>query len=715
MVHEANKSDALTPTEAKVLGSKLESFEREFHRLAEDQTLNIARWDTEGHYLYINPAHEHTLGKSASGVIGTIIPDSRKSLKEKIAEAVATGEPTLMVELSVSYKDGSNHRHDVILLPERSNEGKIVSVLGIGRDMTNFYQALEAAAAKGQEFHNLAESSPDFIARYDRDGRVIYLNTALLRAFELATAEQVIGNRLREMWPDGRYARIERAAAQVAESGTETSFEFCRTSADGVPQYREIRVLPERDIAGRIVGTIAYSRNITERKLAEEKIHRLAFYDPLTGLPNRQLLCDRVGHALVTRSRHHRDGAVLFVDIDHFQRINDTLGRESGDFLLQQVSQRLHSSLSEGDTVARVGGDQFVILLEGLSEDLVLAKDQTTSIAEKIAARLHQDYWLAGALAQCTASIGVAMFDTELETEELLSRAQLAMNEAKSAESQHLCFFDPQMQALVLAQASMEADLRQALLKDQFLLYYQVQVDSSGRPVGAEALLRWNHPKRGFVSPAEFIPMAENNGLILPIGKWVLETACRQLAAWASQPEMATLTLAVNVSARQFHHGNFVTQVLDVLEATKANPRQLKLELTEGLLLNDIEGVIAKMTVLKEHGISFSLDDFGTGYSSLSYLKRLPLDQLKIDQSFVRDVLSNSDDAAIARTIIALGQSLELNVIAEGVETGDQRDFLASNGCLNYQGYLFSRPLRLEEFNQFCAACLTGGLKSNRT
>jgi len=252
----------------------------------------------------------------------------------------------------------------------------------------------------------------------------------------------------------------------------------------------------------------------------------------------------------------------------------------------------------------------------------------------------------------------------------------------------------------VIAQASMEADLRQALLKEQFLLYYQVQVDSSGRPVGAEALLRWNHPKRGFVSPAEFIPMAENNGLILPIGKWVLETACRQLAAWASQPGMATLTLAVNVSARQFHHGNFVKQVLDVLEVSKANPRQLKLELTEGLLLNDVEGVIAKMTVLKGHGISFSLDDFGTGFSSLSYLKRLPLDQLKIDQSFVRDVLSNPDDAAIARTIIALGQSLELNVIAEGVETGDQKDFLASNGCLNYQGYLFSRPLQLEEFDQ---------------
>ena len=701
MVYEANKTDVLTPTEGKALGSKLESFEREFHSLAENQTLNIARWDTEGRYLYINPAHEHTLGKSASDVIGTIIPDSRKVLKAKIAEAVATGEPTLMVELSVPYKDGSNHRHDVILVPERSNDGKIVSVLGIGRDMTDFYQALDTAAARGQEFHNLAEGSPDFILRYDRDGRIVYLNTALLRELGLATAEQVIGKRPCEMWPDGRFAQIERTAAQVVESGTETILEFCRAGADGEPRYREIRVLPERDIAGRIIGTIAYSRNITERKLAEEKMHRLAFYDPLTGLPNRQLLCDRVGHALVTRSRHRRNGAVLFVDIDHFQRINDILGRESGDLLLQQVSQRLNSSLREGDTVARVGGDQFVILLEGLSEDLVLAKNQTESIAGKIAARLHEDYLLAGALAQCTVSIGVAMFDSELETEELLSRAQLAMNEVKSAEGQHICFFDPQMHALVIAQASMEADLRQALLKDQFLLYYQVQVDSSGRPVGAEALLRWNHPKRGFVSPAEFIPMAENNGLILPIGKWVLETACRQLAAWASQPRMATFTLAVNVSARQFHHGNFVTQVLDVLEITKANPHRLKLELTEGLLLNDVEGVIAKMTVLKGHGISFSLDDFGTGYSSLSYLKRLPLDQLKIDQSFVRDVLSNPDDAPIARTIIALGQSLELNIIAEGVETGEQREFLASNGCLNYQGYLFSRPLRLEEFDQF--------------
>lgn len=450
-------------------------------------------------------------------------------------------------------------------------------------------------------------------------------------------------------------------------------------------------------------------RDITERKRSEAEIYRLAFYDQLTGLPNRQLLCDRIGHALAKRFRHRSQGAVLFIDINHFQRINDSQGREVGDSLLQHMAQRLKLCVRDGDTISRVGSDQFVVLLEGLSDSLDRAEKQAKTVADKTVVALHKVYQLDDSAVQCSVCIGIAMFDSQSETETLLSHAEWAMREAKAKDSLPVRFFDPQMQTVVVAQATLESDLRQALLKAQFLLHYQIQVDSSGRNVGAEALLRWKHPERGFVSPAEFIPMAEDTGLILPIGQWVLETACRQLSVWAKQPSMANLSLAVNVSARQFHHNDFVSQVLDVLAETQANPHRLKLELTEGLLINDVEGVISKMTLLKEKGVSFSLDDFGTGYSSLSYLKRLPLDQLKIDQSFVRDILVDANDASIARTVVALSQNLGLDVIAEGVETELHRDFLKSNGCLMYQGYYFSRPLPLEEFERFCQQDLSDG------
>jgi len=447
------------------------------------------------------------------------------------------------------------------------------------------------------------------------------------------------------------------------------------------------------------VGTLS---DISARKAAEEEIQKLAFYDPLTHLPNRRLLMDRLQQALVSSSRSGLFGALLFIDLDNFKTLNDTLGHDVGDLLLQRVAERLTQCVREGDTVSRLGGDEFVVMLEDLGESSDESATLAEGVGEKIMASLNQFYQLAGHEHRSTPSIGVTLFADQRETvDELLKRADLAMYQAKAAGRNTLRFFDPDMQAAVTARAAMEADLRKGLEKNAFFLHYQPQVDVHGCMTGAEALVRWQHPQRGLVSPAEFIPLAEETGLILPIGHWVLNTACSQLVAWGTRPEMSHLTLAVNVSARQFHHVDFVEQVLAVLDHTGANPQKLKLELTESLLLDDVEDIIAKMSELKAHGVGFSLDDFGTGYSSLSYLKRLPLDQLKIDQSFVRDVLTDPDDAAIARTIVALAQSLRLDVIAEGVETEEQRDFLQSNGCHAYQGYLFSRPLPLEEFEQF--------------
>ncbi len=443
-------------------------------------------------------------------------------------------------------------------------------------------------------------------------------------------------------------------------------------------------------------------REVAERKMADDEIRNLAYHDALTRLPNRRLLFDRLQHAIAASSRSGRYCALLFIDLDNFKTLNDTLGHDAGDLLLQEVSRRLATCLREGDTAARLGGDEFVVLLENLSENAQEAATQAETTGEKIHGALNQTYQLANHEYNGTPSIGVTLFTDHQDTvDELLKRADLAMYHAKSAGRNALRFFDPQMQAVITTRATLEAGLREALLKQQFLLYYQAQVDSQGRVTGAEALLRWQHPQGELVSPMEFIPLAEDTGLILLLGRWVLETACAQLALWAACPELAHLMVAVNVSAREFHHKDFVDQVKSVLVTSGARPQRLKLELTESLLLHDVEDTIVKMTALRAEGVSFSLDDFGTGYSSLSYLKRLPLDQVKIDRSFVRDVLTDAYDSAIARSVIDLGRNLGLGVIAEGVESGAQRDFLAANGCQNYQGYLFSRPLPLHEFEKF--------------
>jgi diguanylate cyclase (GGDEF)-like protein/PAS domain S-box-containing protein len=471
-----------------------------------------------------------------------------------------------------------------------------------------------------------------------------------------------------------------------------------RKNGEIYPEWLSISVV--RNNTGAISHFVAAMSDITRRKAAEEEIQHLAFYDPLTQLPNRRLLMDRLQQALAVSARSKHEGALIFIDLDNFKDLNDTLGHDKGDLLLQQVAERFISCVRDGDTVARLGGDEFVVMLEDLSEIHEDAASQARCVGEKILAALNQPYMLAEREYHSTSSIGLTLFCGHHESvETLLKHADLAMYQAKAAGRNSLCFFDPGMQAVVMARAALEADLRLGLVNNQFMLYYQAQVACDGLPTGAEVLLRWLHPERGMVSPVEFIPAAEESGLILPLGHWVLETACAQLAAWAGNAAMAHLSLAVNISARQFRHPSFVDQVLIVLDGTGANPGNLKLELTESMLLDDVEDIIAKMTALKARGVIFSLDDFGTGYSSLSYLKRLPLDQLKIDQSFVRDVLTDPNDAAIARTIVALGQSLGLEVIAEGVETSLQRDFLEAAGCRAYQGYLFSKPVTLEAFN----------------
>ena len=437
----------------------------------------------------------------------------------------------------------------------------------------------------------------------------------------------------------------------------------------------------------------------SRHKRAAEEIARLAFYDSLTGLPNRRLLHDRLQHVLSATSRHHFNGAILFIDLDDFKMLNDTKGHSIGDLLLIEVAARLKSCVREGDTVSRLGGDEFVIILEDLNEDPEKAISQTEFICNKILNVVNQSFALNGFEYRCSTSIGISMFrNQEISEEELLKRADTAMYQAKSAGRNTLRFYDATMHVALESRAELENELRLALGKHQFELYYQVQVDNQNRALGAEALLRWANPKRGMVPPVEFIPIAEGTGLIIPIGNWVLKTACAQLKLWQNDASTRDLTIAVNVSAMQFRQPDFVAQVRHILNDTGAKPGLLKLELTESLLLANVDDIVAKMHELKLLGIYFSLDDFGTGYSSLQYLKLLPLDQLKIDQTFVRDITADSNDASIVQTIVVMSEALGLNVIAEGVETQAQRDFLDLHGCHCYQGYLFGKALPIAEF-----------------
>jgi diguanylate cyclase (GGDEF)-like protein/PAS domain S-box-containing protein len=470
-----------------------------------------------------------------------------------------------------------------------------------------------------------------------------------------------------------------------------------RKNGEVYPEWLSIN--PVADKSGVLTNYVAIFSDISERKEAEAQIHQLAFFDPLTNLPNRRLLMDRLQKAFADSARSKEHGAVLFLDLDNFKTLNDTKGHDIGDLLLAEVAKRLNLCVRDGDTVARLGGDEFVVVLESLSASADEAATQAELVAEKIRSALNQACQLKDQQYHTTPSIGIVLFLGHRDSlDDLLKYADIAMYQAKTAGRNTIRFYDPAMQAALEARIKLEIELRQALKEQQLRLYYQVQVDHMYRPMGAEALLRWNHPGQGLVPPMQFIPLAEETGLIVPIGLWVLQTACEQLRAWQYHELTRDLTLSVNVSAKQFRQADFILQVQRVLQESGAKPAMLKLELTESTVLENVEDTINKMRELKMLGVGFSMDDFGTGYSSLQYLKRLPLDQIKIDQSFVRDISTDPNDAVIVQTIIAMTEALGLDVMAEGVETEVQQEFLHMRGCRAFQGYLFGMPEQIEQF-----------------
>ena len=693
--------------QAKASDNARRQSEERFRALFNQAAVGVAQVDSHtGIIQRINQRYCDIIGYSPEELEGRSLreishPDDQPAGFAQMERLRAGDIAEFRIEKRYFHKNGREVWVDLTVTPMWSQGSNPDYHIAMVQDITARKQMEETLRGNEQRLLNILQRLPVGLCLVQRDGRMSFRNERFVEICgyteeDISTAEQW----WLKAYPDVELRARHRAAWSSAlmqahkSGGAIPAAEYSIQCRDG--QQRTV------EIAGVLVGDdhLLTMVDLSQRKAAEEEIRYLAFYDPLTRLPNRRLLMDRLQQALATSARHQRSGALLLLDLDNFKTLNETQGHDRGDTLLLQVSHRLRACVHEDDTVARQGGDEFVVVLEDLGDTREEAAARAEEAAQKILLALREPYTLDGETHHSSLSMGITIFSGMRETvDELLKRADLAMYQAKSAGRDTLRFYDPQMQAAVSERAALELDMRAGLAQGQFELYYQPQVDN-GRITGAEALLRWRHPRDGFVSPAQFIPLAEESGLILPIGEWALQAACERLALWAQQPALAGLTLAVNVSPRQFHQSCFVPQVLAALARAGAEGSRLKLEMTEGLLLADVEDTIAKMSTLRSYGVGFSLDDFGTGYSSLAYLKRLPLTQLKIDQSFVRDVLTDPNDAAIARTVVALANSLGLDVIAEGVETEEQRAFLARNHCHSWQGYLLSKPIPAADFEQ---------------
>jgi diguanylate cyclase (GGDEF)-like protein/PAS domain S-box-containing protein len=733
-------------TERKWMENLLRKREREFRSLAENSPDNIIRYDRECRAVYANRTVEKTIPVTGESITGKKPLENQfngmtglEDYQARLELVLATGEPG-HVEITLLNSVGELRTHHVFFVAEHDDNGEITGALAFGRDITDLKQQEALEEVRLHVFEKMAENSElseilKLIILYTEKFRPGFLVSIMLVSSNAKQLEFISAPSL----PDEYNQAVNGleigdgigSCGTSAWSGKTVIVEDIRNHAFW-KNYKELALRygflscwsePIFSSIGKTIGTFAiYGRTpcvpnesdlklmreagylaamAIERKQSEETIHNLAFFDPLTGLPNRRLLQDRIQHTLATSERNKRYGAILFIDLDKFKELNDTKGHDIGDLLLIECASRLQSCLRAGDTVSRLGGDEFVIVLNDLSPDKEYAAVQAEIIAEKMREAINQPFVLKNYEYQGSPSIGISLFlGNEFSGDELLKRADTAMYQAKRSGRNTCRFFDPTNHAAMEVRIVLENDLRVALSKNQFKLYYQMQVNHKSRIIGAEALLRWQHPEKGMIPPSVFIPITEETGLIIDIGYWALETACKQLKAWESGENTKHLQLSVNISARQFRQTDFVEQVEGILKKTGVNPGKIKLELTESLLLGSVAEIIVRMQALKNIGIFFSMDDFGTGYSSLSYLSQLPLDQLKIDKSFVQKIFINPADAVIVQTIIGLGKILLLDVIAEGVETVEQRDFLLDNACLSYQGYLFGIPIPINEFEK---------------
>ncbi len=676
--------------------------ERKLRMISSSSQDAILMIDHEGKTIFWNLAAEAMFGYSEEEALGSnlhaLLAPSKfhEQFRTSFQRFQNTGEGGAIgktVRLTALRRNGEEFPVELSISAVRA--GERWNAVGVVRDIST-------QAHNEERLRHLSltvEQSPASIVITSLDATIEYVNNAFV-AISGYSREEAIGQNSRILQSGRTPPETYQSLWETLTQGRTWTGELYNRHRDGTEYIELATITPLRNEDGTIVKYVAVKEDITARKSAEADALHLAFFDQLTNLPNRRLLLDRLEKAILSSARSNRPGALIYIDLDNFKSLNDTLGHDVGDQLLRQVGIRLVSCVRASDTVARFGGDEFVVMIEDLEETIDASIAQAAVVGNKILQSMNESFQLDNHTHNNSASVGIAMFTgQEGGSAELLKQADIAMYSAKESGRNAVRFFDTRMQERVVAQAAIEADLRQALVSNQFQLHYQPKMDSDGHIAGAEALVRLNHPLNGIIAPDNFVPIAEKSGLILQIGDWVLNDACAQLARWSSDPKLARMTLAVNVSARQFSEPGFVQSVLVALERSGANPKRLVLELTESMLVGTYEPIVNKMATLRAHGIRFALDDFGTGYSSLAYLNRLSLDQLKIDKSFVNGVPNDPNSCAIVRTIIALGKALNLRVIAEGVETRAQLDFLKDGGCNLYQGYFFGRPLTLEAFN----------------
>ncbi|TFW04954.1 EAL domain-containing protein [Oxalobacteraceae bacterium OM1] len=688
------------------------SLMRQTRRLTEAQRIaGIGSWeyDSASGVLTCSPEVYRMFGlpprerETTLSFLSSVHAEDREMVERSIAATVLHGRP-LDVQHRIVRPGGEIRQVHQRAEPHPGPAGSVM-LAGTVQDVTDEHRSqqelhlLRTSIDRINDIVMITEAEP-----LDEPGpRIVFLNAAFERITGYPVAEVMQRS---PRFLQGRRtdrAELDRVRQALARHEPVTA-EFINYRKDGSEFWMETNIAPVVGPNGRLTHFVAIERDVTQRKHNEAEIERLAFYDQLTGLANRRLLMDRLQHALNQARRTTRTGALLFIDLDHFKTLNDTLGHDKGDLLLRAVGERLSRHTRRSNTVARLGGDEFIVMLEDLHADPLAAAAHAELAAEKILGAFAEPFMLGDFEYGCTASVGVALFSNIVnDADDVMRRADIAMYHAKASGRGTARFFDPELQEAISRRVAIEHDMKVALNQGQFVLHYQPQWKRTGGITGVEALIRWQHPGQGMVYPNAFIALAEESDLILRLGQWVLQEALQTLQAWTQQEATRGLTVAINVSVREFRHPDFAHRTLHAISAAGIDPRRLKLELTEGLLIEDFEDVVETMELLKSRGIGFSLDDFGTGYSSLRYLQRLPLDQLKIDQSFVRHVTESESDAAIARTILTLGQTLGMDVIAEGVETEQQRQFLETQGCDDYQGFLFCRPLPAQAVPELCA------------
>ncbi|MAG99965.1 MAG: histidine kinase [Pseudomonadales bacterium] len=652
--------------------------------------------DEQGTYLKVSTPQHELLAAEQSKLLNRRLQDvlskeQADRFLEFIARTLDTDQP-LSIEYSMQTLAGIRTFEARARRLEVMVGGRRAVVL-LARDISD-----RVALELDQRIAAIAFESQQGMLVTDAQTRIIKANRAFSAITGYSEAE-VLGQPTRILGSGHQGAEFYRQMwkALYETGGWQGEIWNRRKSGEAFPEWLTISAV--HDAKGRLTNYVASLTDISERKDAEEKIQHLAFYDPLTNLPNRRLMRQRLEQALVVCRREQHYAALIFLDLDDFKNVNDLYGHQIGDGMLCQVAERLRHALRERDTVARFGGDEFVVLLEGLEVNATEAATQVEHIGRKLLQTLREPYLIKDQVFSSSASLGIVLFNDEQHTaDELMQYADLSMYSAKAAGKDMLSFYDPQMQAVVSMRIELEEDIRRGLAQEEFVLYLQPQADASGNFEGAEALVRWQHPSRGLLAPGVFIDIAERSGLIESLDLAILRQGCELLARWAQQPQTATLSLAVNISARLLYRDDFVCQVREILQQTGASALQLKLEITESLLLTDVDKAVSRMQLLREMGVRFAIDDFGTGYSSMAYLQRLPLDQLKIDQSFVRGLPDDKGNIAIVRAILSMAEGLELEVIAEGVEHPAQQDILRLHGCRHFQGYLFGKPMSVDAF-----------------